>query len=444
MKVKLTIFEADERVFDLTYENPVTLIVGRAPEADIQIRDKRISRQHCEIAISETDVRIRDLGSSNGIVFNKRKVKTMELRDRDSVRIGQSKISVAIGSRDRSTIVLPPTKDFDPSKLKCSECGKRISREDVLSKLAGQISGKMYCKHCFAVRKDPLIGKVISGYRIDSVVGAGATGKVYRATQVSMQRTIALKILKRDLTHDKKVVQKFLREARSCAELSHPNVMHVYNLGEEKGRYFIAMEYVAGKTVHDLINDKGRIPPLETIAITLQIARALDYAYTKKIVHRDIKPANVIVTPKGEAKLMDFGLAKNFEDSGRTGITYPGEGLGTPNYMPPEQVENALGADQRSDIYSLGASMYHMLTGKYPLEDPTIHGLLKKILLEDPTPVHEVNKEVPAYVSKIVEKAMCKNPDGRYQVPGEMIKELTEALHKLKKTRRASKRLPKQ
>jgi pSer/pThr/pTyr-binding forkhead associated (FHA) protein/tRNA A-37 threonylcarbamoyl transferase component Bud32 len=438
MKIKLTIFEASGNVFDLTVTGDCELVIGRSKTVDVTVDDPLISRRHCIIKVEGGKISIRDLGSINGVILHRRKIKEALLRDRDTIRIGKSRITIASGeSSTGSTIKLVARNAARPAAaFECADCGRPVSENDMDKGLAVREKEQVLCKRCHMRREDPLIGLVIGGNRLDERIGSGATGDVYRATQLSMERLVAVKILRIPQDSSQKTVRKFLREAKSCAELSHPNVVHVYNIGEEDGLYYIVMEFVEGKTAYRLIVEKGRLGPRETVAIALQIANALGSAYKKKIVHRDIKPANIIVTPKGDTRLMDFGLAKNFEESGVTGITQPGEGLGTPNYMPPEQVENALTADQRSDIYSLGASMYHMLTGRFPFDDENTMKILTMIFDEKAVPIKNIVPAVPAYVVNVVEKAMQKKPEERYQTPVEMIDDLTAALGKLRKKRR--------
>lgn len=390
MKVKVTIFEQNKRVFNVTLDADTTYVIGRAEGADITIHDPLVSRRHCKLELMDDVLRIEDMGSSNGIVHRGVKVPGVELKHNDTVRLGRSRISVAMGGADEySTIKVVPRQS------------------------------------------STLIGRVVGGNRLEAKIGEGASGDIYRATQLSIDRPVAVKVLKFPDPDDQTTVKKFLREARSCAELNHPNIVHIYNLGQEDNVHFIVMEFIQGKTALQLIKEKSKLTSRETVAIVLQIARALDYAYKKMIVHRDIKPANIIMTPKGEAKLMDFGLAKNIDDP-KTGFTSPGDGMGTPSYMPPEQVENALHADQRSDIYSLAASMYHMLSGRLPYEDRSMYSLLKKIRTVDPEPLSKIAPLVPRHVARIVEKGMQKDPEDRYQTPADLVDDLTASLENLR------------
>ena len=215
------------------------------------------------------------------------------------------------------------------------------------------------------------------------------------------------------------------------AKLVHPSIAAVYDAGENKGVYFIAMEYIDGRELTKFIDQYGKLDVGYSLRITIQIANALTHAFEKGIVHRDIKPDNIMVTPQAQAKLVDFGLAKSFTSAGQSGLTAPGEGMGTLAYMPPEQLDNALSADQRSDIYSLGASLYHMLSGKRPFEEKTTRSFILKILNQMPPPVRMLNPAVPQEIQVILEKAMAKAPDDRYQKPQEFESDLISIFNTL-------------
>ncbi|MBI3724032.1 serine/threonine protein kinase [bacterium] len=191
------------------------------------------------------------------------------------------------------------------------------------------------------------------------------------------------------------------------------------------------MEYIDGPIVTKLIEQYGKLDVGYALRVTIQIANALGHAFEKGIVHRDIKPDNILVTQQAVAKLVDFGLAKSFAQSGQSGLTAPGEGMGTLAYMPPEQLDNAVAADQRADIYSLGASLYHMLTGKRPFEERTTRSFVMKILNEMPPAVRTLNPAIPQEVQTIIERSMAKAADDRYQTPKEFEAELVKIFNQL-------------
>ena len=218
-----------------------------------------------------------------------------------------------------------------------------------------------------------LVGTQLSGrYRLDAQVGTGGMSTVYRAFDATLERRVAIKLMHRDIAADSDQLERFRREARAVAQLSHPHIVGVIDAGEEDGRPYIVFEYVEGETLKDRIRRLGRLPVDEAIAYAIEIARALGAAHGRGIVHRDVKPQNVLVDEEGSAKVTDFGIARSMDDSG---LTAEGRVLGTTDYVSPEQ---ALGHDVngQSDIYSLGVVLYEMLTGDVPFhgENQVVRG----------------------------------------------------------------------
>jgi len=260
-------------------------------------------------------------------------------------------------------------------------------------------------------------------YQIVSQLGRGAMGTVYRALDPAIERTVAIKTLNPDLPDENmaEVKERFLREAKSAGRLNHPNVVTVYDVGEAGGIAYIAMEFLEGRSLRQVL-DSGEPLSLQTISgIAAQIADALDYAQRFGIVHRDIKPANIMISSAGLAKLTDFGVAYMPSSS----MTQTGTVLGSPKYLSPEQVLG-LPVDGRADIFALGVVLYEMLTRKTPFERPeiTVFSLMQAICTE-PTPrVTEVNREIPTAFDTILARALGKRPEERYQRAGEFASDL--------------------
>ncbi|NLS79789.1 MAG: protein kinase [Chloroflexi bacterium] len=269
-----------------------------------------------------------------------------------------------------------------------------------------------------------LVGKTLGQYKIIGVIGKGGMSTVYKAVQPSLERYIALKVLMPHFA-EAEFVARFKREALAAARLSHPNVVHVYDAGEADGYYYIAMEYIEGGTLKDRLDERGHEPM--DIATTNQVVQgiggALEYAHHQGIVHRDVKPANIMFTQDGRVVLSDLGLAKFYEAADLTQMTAV---IGTPYYMSPEQARSK-SVDARSDIYSFGVVIYEMLTGHVPFETDTPWMAIHQHIYEAPPPIRQRNPVVPEALAKVVELALEKDPDQRYQHAADLARAFAEA-----------------
>ena len=258
-------------------------------------------------------------------------------------------------------------------------------------------------------------------YEIKEELGRGTMGVVYEAHDPQIDRRIALKVLKPDWISSDNIVQRFIKEARAIGRLSHPKIVTVYDVGQDHGTIYIAMEYLDGQPLKDIIRE-GRLPLDDNIKIGIQVAEALDYAHSKGIVHRDIKPGNIIYISDKLVKVTDFGIAR-VEDSTGLQQTKAGEILGTPMYMSPEQV---LGqpVDGRSDIYALGVILYELTTGERPFQGTNLGSLFHAITNEVPPEPDRHQSSIPPKVAGLIMKAMDKQPGNRFQNGAEMIEAL--------------------
>ncbi|MDP7035250.1 MAG: serine/threonine-protein kinase [Planctomycetota bacterium] len=259
----------------------------------------------------------------------------------------------------------------------------------------------------------------IAGYEIRSILGKGGLGTVYRAFQTSMKRDVALKVLADKWTSDYEFRKRFLLEARIVGKLSHRNLIQVFDVGQEDGRYYFSMERIDGTTVQELIS-QGPLDPVAAIDIVIQIADAVRYIDVQGLVHRDIKPSNILLTRRGVAKLGDFGFVKSNIDHMLMKQDYI---LGTPDYISPEQAMGNETIDSRSDIYSLGATFYHMVSGCPPF-DGSESTILRQHVRVEPPSIREVAPSLPNGLSRVIERMMSKHPEDRYPDAGDLIQDL--------------------
>jgi len=290
----------------------------------------------------------------------------------------------------------------------CSYCATPLNAPD-----AAQASfTKTLVTPFQVVSKDSLIaGK----YRIIEEIGRGGMGIVYKAEDLKLKRCVALKFLPPHLMDSPELKERFLIEARAVAALSHPNICVIHEVGESEERPYIAMEYVEGVTLRERIK-KGALNPEEALGIISQVAAGLDEAHRKGIIHRDIKSANIMVTPKGQAKVMDFGLAKL---RGGSSLTKSQTTLGTVAYMSPEQAQGE-DVDSRTDLWSLGVVLYEMLTGELPFRGDRDLSIIHSIIHEEPKPLKQLKPPVPEELQQVVSRALRKNRDSRYGSAGDM------------------------
>ena len=265
---------------------------------------------------------------------------------------------------------------------------------------------------------DAHIGRVVAGYRIEERIGRGGMGVVYRAEHLNLRRRAAIKIIAPDLAEASGFRERFNREARIAAALQHPNIVTVYDAGEEEGLLYLAMQYIDGSDLSAVLRAQGRLRPYRALDVCRQVAAALDAAHGQGLIHRDVKPANVLIEGR-TAFLTDFGLTKRVEGT-RTQLTQAGDVVGTIHYVAPEQIEGHR-VDARSDIYSLGCLVYHCLSGELPFARDTDVAVIYAHLSEEPPRLTSVRPDLPGGLDAVIAKALEKSPARRFQTCADML-----------------------
>ena len=355
-----------------------TVLVGRESSAHLKLTDTMTSRLHFKVESRTDGFYLLDMESMNGTFVNGKRVSEKLLKMGDMIQIGETLIS------------------FIGDKLD---------------------------------RKDDRADEIIGGYKIIERIGRGGMGTVYRATQISLNRIVALKLLSEEMVKDKNFINLFVEEARSAAQLNHPNIVQVYDVGRTANEvYYFSMEYLPGGSVQELLAKDKKLAPAKAAKIVLDAAKGLEYAEKKGIVHRDIKPDNLMVAEDDNIKICDLGLAKSLKTPSKSEME--GGILGTPHYLAPEQAQGKP-VDHRADIYALGATFYRLVAGITPYSGSSVKEIILKKLKEEPLPLKEAAADMPEKVVTIVERMMKRNMEDRYQSATQIIPDVTDLLNDL-------------
>lgn len=349
-------------------------VFGRDPKCVLSFPDQLTSRQHFTVRASKGRYYLRDLNSSNGTYVNGEPVrKTAELTLGDQIEAGETLLSLLADDERRT--------------------------------------------------EGGLVGRVIAGYEILERVGRGGMGTVYRARQLSLDRTVAFKVLSPSLAWDEEFIERFTDEARASARLMHSNIVRALDVGKEDGIHYFVMEYMAGGSVEDELEREGRMAPDRAVPLLVEVARGLAYAEEQGVVHRDIKPENLMFDEEDTVKIVDLGIAGQVR--GRRGFEQREGVFGSPHYIAPEQAAGER-IDHRADIYGLGATAYRMLSGRTLFTGTSQAEIMAKHVNEEPAPLWEVAPWVPRRLCKVVMKMIAKDPDERFQSAREVIAALEE------------------
>jgi len=288
------------------------------------------------------------------------------------------------------------------------------------------------------IRDSKAVAHQIPGYKIQGKLGAGAMAVVYKAKQLSLNRNVAIKVLPKRFSENPEYVERFYKEGQAAGKLNHNNIVQAYDVGEAGGYHYFVMEYVEGKTLYDDIAAGKIYTEQEAIQVIMQVSHALAHAHACGLIHRDVKPKNIMINKAGVVKLADMGLARETTDI-ETAQTEKGKAYGTPYYIAPEQIRGEVDIDGRADIYGLGATMYHLVTGRVPFMADEPADVMRKHLKEQLIPPDHINTSLSAGISEVIEVMMAKRKENRYNDVEELLIDL-EALKEGKSPLRAHRR----
>jgi serine/threonine-protein kinase len=300
-----------------------------------------------------------------------------------------------------------------------------ISRGDQAASWSGSATGPVLAGPATTTEIGrSLEGSMLGPYRLEQFIGGGGMGAVFRALDTTLDRTVAVKVLAGRQADDEEMLKRFRNEAQSAARLDHENIGRVHAVGSEGGWHFIVFEYIEGTNLRDLVREHGPFDLARAVDVTIQVADALEHASEREVVHRDIKPSNIVITPAGRARIVDMGLARLHHLADDRDLTVSGMTLGTFDYISPEQARDPRAADVRSDLYSLGCTVFFMLVGRAPFADGTMVQKLLQHQQAKPPALDQLRSDVPRRFAEIVERLMAKDPLDRYQRPAVLVADL--------------------
>jgi hypothetical protein len=433
MRVTLRVLAGPYTGREFTFDQHDTFLIGRADSAHLYLpEDRFFSRHHCLLEIAPPRCFLRDLGSTNGTFVNGQRVPEAFLTNGDRIQGGQTVLEVEVQSDQAVTVngmEAPTLTRTTMIPVDCGNCGRREQFE------ASHVDEKMsfICEDCREeLKRQP---QPVPGYEMIKLLGRGGMGCVMLARDEKTGRSVAIKSLLPEVAVTEVSLRRFMREIQVASALDHPNIVRFLQSGTNNGAVYLVTEYVEGSDAARLADAQGgRLPLREAIDIVSQSLDALAYAHSKGYIHRDIKESNILVSgtsPNFTAKLTDFGLAKSFTQSGMSGITMAGDMAGTFAYMPPEQIRDFRNVRPTSDIYAIGMTAYSLLAGDTALDlgaNGDIAGTVKAIFEGRVIPLRQRAAEVPQQVAEVIERALAKDPDNRWQSAAAMRNALMHAV----------------
>jgi Protein kinase domain/Inner membrane component of T3SS, cytoplasmic domain len=395
------------------------LVVGRGDDCDLRLSDPSVSRIHVRITLTDGHVYLEDAGSRWGTLVNNVPAENREIFPGDCVALGDTQLRLELESPLVATIA--PIHKRILSRLTRRKHGRQNGATRTRDADRDQVESTPRRPKRGARRKPldlaGLVGKKFLRYRVESIVARPQSGIIFRARDPRHDRTIALKIFRPDFFHDRNASARFLRAMRTTIALEHENLVRVYGAGRTRGVCFIASEFVEGESVSQMIRRIGVAGMLDwrnALHVAQGVAEALEFAHELNILHRNISPSNILVRKADRSvKLGDLMLAKALDDSGDERITRSGEVVGDLRYLSPEQLSGEQPIDARADIYSLGAALYAILTGRPPFEGGTAAEVIRRIVTGSPEPPTTVHLAVPSLLEGLVLRMLAKRPEDR-------------------------------
>jgi serine/threonine-protein kinase len=415
MIVTLSVTEGPHRGQVFEFREHDTFIVGRSKDAHFRLplKDKTFSRFHFMVEVNPPCCRLIDMASRNGTRVNGRKVSVIDLRDGDTIRGGQTVLTVAIQPDPDRPEASPEVDATRPDVPRGTPgAGGSATTVDIPVPASALAPAPVPAAA-------PAPEWSVPGYRVERVLGEGGMGIVYRARREPGGELLALKTIAPAIAGSAGTIARFLREATVLRQLEHVNIVRFEQIGQAGGRLYFAMEYVPGPNADGLLRKRGGpLPIAAAVALVGQALEALAYAHDLGFVHRDIKPRNLLVTRQGNrplVKLTDFGLARIYLTSPLSGLTFTGQTAGTSGFMAPEQITDFRGVRPSADQYAAGAMLYYLLTAKKVYDfPPEIQRQLLMVLQEEPVPIRHRRAEIPSDLAAIIHRALTREPEDRF------------------------------
>lgn len=376
-----------------------TRVLGRGQASDTLINDPQMSRVHCRVQADSGIVRLMDANSTGGTFFKDERIQNVELPPGSIFRVGNSAIRYQLENAEGNDQTLTQPPDSKPQRANASQ----------------------------APLSD-LVGTTLSRYRLDSIIAEGTTSTVFKGFDLEKNRTVAVKILKPDVTQNEEQMERFVRAMKTMMPIRHKNIVRLYYAGKKGPLCWAAMEYIDGENLEKVISRigvRGMLDWKEVFRVAVDVCRALDESYRQKILHRNVTPNNILRRNSDKTCLLaDLMLAKALEGTLAKQVTQPGQMLGELPYLSPERTRDGLDVDHRSDLYSLGATLYALLTGKPPFETKSLVELVRNIREDQPKDPKSFQLSINDGFRDVVMHLLQKRPEDRYQTPDDMLVQL--------------------